>query len=262
MNKIIIEKKKTIRKMPKIETKLKDSQSVFYRLSTPNYYKRRPIETHQRTQSNTSNYTRQQSTTHNQNNVHHRSNTHHSSKELNRKLDHVKTQYKQAIKVHSNPKLQLLPTHSEESEYEERKVKIQEQYEPPIPHHLRPAKNLLQYGPVRPPVPTKNLIPYGPVRPPIPVEIARPNQSAHTMERPTVRRIGTNHFHSSVKHYKKYQRSVDHTANPEAPAAYTKPSSGSIVKLPKPEKSKLNSMATRYAYVMRMLNTTAALEQP
>ncbi len=196
----------------------------------------RPIETHQKPQSNTSNFARQQSTTHNQNNVHHRSNTHHSSKKLNRnqKINHVKTQYKQPIKVHSNPKLQIFPTYSEECEYEERKVKIQEQYGPPIPHHLRPTKNLILYGPVRPPIPTKNLIPYGPVWPPIPVEINRSNQSTHTIERPTVRRIGTNHFHGSVKHYKKYQRSVDHTLTLEASAAY----------------------------VMRMLNTVAVLEQP
>ncbi len=65
------------------------------------------------------------------------------------------------------------------------------------------------------------------------VEIARSYQSAYTIEQLTVRRIGTNHFHSSLKYYKKYQRSVDHTVILEVPIAHSKSSSGSSVKLPK-----------------------------
>ena len=102
------------------------------------------------------------------------------------------------------------------------------------------TKSLIPYGPVRPPISTKNLIPYGTVRPPIPVEITRSYQSAYTIERPTVRRIGTNHFHSSVKHYKKYKRSVDHNVILEVPVTHSKSSSRSSVRLPKTVDPKFN----------------------
>jgi hypothetical protein len=107
-------------------------------------------------------------------------------------------------------------------------------------HTTSSETNKEPYGTVRPPISTKNLIPYGTVRPPIPVEITRSYQSAYTIERPTVRRIGTNHFHSSVKHYKKYKRSVDHNVILEVLVTHSKSSSRSSVKLPKTVDPKFN----------------------